>query len=33
MNRVVNRERKDVEVDLNKIMAAMAKALDSLDKM
>ena len=33
MYRVVNREGKVVEFDLNKIMAAMAKAFDSLDKM
>ena len=33
MYRVVNREGKIVEFDLNKIIAAMAKAFDSLDKM
>ena len=33
MYRVVNREGKVVEFDLNKIIAAMSKAFDSLDKM
>ena len=33
MYRVVNREGKVVEFDIDKIIAAMAKAFDSLDKM
>ncbi len=33
MYRVVNREGKIVEFDLNKIISAMSKAFDSLDKM